>query len=36
LKKVNKWQLHEIIIKIIAVADRPATTSVFAILIKIL
>ena len=35
-KKVDEWQLHEIVTKMIAAADRPATTSVLDALIEIL
>ena len=35
-KKVDEWQLHEIITEMIAAADRPATTSVLDALIEIL
>ena len=34
-KKVDEWQLHEIITQMIAAADRPATTSILDALIEI-
>ena len=35
-KKVDEWHLQEIVTKMIAAADRPATTSAIDALIKIL
>ena len=35
-KKVDEWQLHEIITKMIAAADRPATTTILDALVGLL
>ena len=36
VKKVDKWQLHEIITEMIAAADRPATTTILDALVELL